>query len=175
MGVKLKPKYVSESVVIKNELLMPNDTNPFNKLMGGKLMYWMDICAGISAQKHSDSLAVTASVDNISFKYPIPIGSLVTLTAQVTRSFRSSMEVYIEVVAENIPEKTKINSNSAFFTFVAVNAEGAPKPVPVVIPETDQEKELFAGALRRRQLRLILAGRLKPNDAAELKAIFDNY
>ena len=138
-------------------------------------MYWMDICAGISAQKHSDSLAVTASVDNISFKYPIPIGCLVTLTAQVTRSFRSSMEVYIEVVAENIPKKTKINSNSAFFTFVAVNAEGDPQPVPVVIPETDQEKELYDGALRRRQLRLILAGRLKPNDAAELKAIFDNY
>lgn len=167
-------KFVSESEVIKNELLMPNDTNPLGNLMGGRLMYWMDIAAAISAQKHSNCMAVTVSVDNISFKHPIEIGSLVTLRAKVTRAFESSMEVYIEVITENIPLKTKLKSNSAFFTFVAVDKQGQPLPVPEAIPQTENEIELFEGALRRRQLRLIFAGRLKPSDANELKAIFDS-
>ena len=166
-------KYVKDTLVVKNELLMPNDTNMFNKLMGGKLMYWMDIAGAISAQKLSNSLAVTASVDNISFKHPIEINEVVTLTAQVTRSFKTSMEVFIEVTAENVPQKTKRLTNSAFFTFVAVDKSGRPLPVPKAIPETEHEKELYEGALRRRQLRLIFAGRMKPKDANELKAIFD--
>jgi acyl-CoA hydrolase len=166
-------KKVKETLVVKNELLMPNDTNMFNNLMGGKLMYWMDIAAAISAQKLSNSLAVTASVDNISFRHPIEITDIITLTAQVTRSFNTSMEVYIEVVAENIPNRTKRQTNSAFFTFVAVDKHGKPLKVPKVIPESKREQELYDGALRRRQLRLILAGRLKPKDANELKAIFE--
>ena len=136
-------------------------------------MYWMDIAAGISALKHSNSMAVTASVDNISFRHPIEMGCVITLEAKVTRAFKSSMEVYIKVTAENISKKTKFISNSAFFTFVAVDNSGKPVPVPEAIPETDNEKELYEGALRRRQLRLIFAGRLKPEDATELKAIFD--
>ncbi len=168
-----KSKFVKESFVIKNELLMPNDTNPFGILMGGRLMYWMDIAAGISALKFSDSLAITASVDNISFRRPIEKGSVITLNAKITRSFNTSMEVYIEVTAENILLKTKFISNSAFFTFVSVDKQGKPLSVPQAIPETDREKELYEGALQRRQLRLILAGRLKPSEAPELKAIFD--
>jgi acyl-CoA hydrolase len=171
--MEAESKFVKDTLVVKNELLMPNDTNMFNKLMGGKLMYWMDIAAAISAQKLSNSLAVTASVDNISFKHPIEITDVVTLTAKVTRSFHTSMEVYIEVTAENIPKKTKRQTNSAFFTFVAVDKSGKPLPVPQAIPETKEEKELYDGALRRRQLRLIFAGRLKPKDAFELKALFD--
>ena len=171
--MKQKEKFVRETLVVKNELLMPNDTNMFNKLMGGKLMYWMDITAAISAQRFSSSLGVTASVDNISFKHPIEITDVVTLKAHVTRSFRTSMEVYIEVTAQNHVNQTKRLTNSAFFTFVAVDKDGKPLPVPKAIPETKHEKELYDGALRRRQLRLILAGRLKPADANELKAIFD--
>jgi len=165
-------KFVSESIVVKNELVMPNDTNMFHNLIGGQLMYWMDITAGIAAQKHSGSLAVTASVDNISFRHPIPFGSVVTLTAKVTRAFQTSMEVYIEVVAENIPKKVSVMSHSAFFTFVAVDDNGKPTTVPEALVQTDREKELFDGALRRRQLRLILAGRLKPSEATELKSLF---
>lgn len=168
-----KSKFVKESLVVKNELLMPNDTNPFHNLMGGRLMYWMDIAAAISAQKHSNAMAVTASVDNISFKHPIEIGCVITLSAKVTRAFNTSMEVFIEVTAENIPKKTKFISNSAFFTFVAIDKSGKPQPIPEAVPETEKEKQLYEGALRRRQLRLILAGRLKPSDANELKAIFD--
>jgi len=168
-----KSKYVKESYVTMTELVLPNDTNTLNNLMGGRLMHWMDIVSAIAAQKHSNRIVVTASVDNVSFGKPIQLGNVVTLRAQVTRSFSSSMEVRIDVVAEDIPNSKKFESNSAYFTFVAVDQSGRPIDVPEAIPETDQEKEYFAGALRRRQLRLVLAGRMKPNDAAELKSLFN--
>ena len=155
------------------ELVLPNDTNTLNNLMGGKLMHWMDIVSAIAGQKHCNSIVVTASVDNISFKSPIQLGNVVTLRAKVTRAFNSSVEIRIDVEAENIPEGKKFESNSAYFTFVAVDKEGHPVEVPEVVPETDEERELYNGALRRRQLRLILAGRMKPEDAKELKSIFD--
>lgn len=167
-----KAKKSSESLVIMTELVLPNDTNTLNNLMGGKLMHWMDVAAGVSAQKHSNRIVVTASADNISFQKPIQLGDVVTLKAKVTRAFSSSMEVYIEVWAENIPSGTKFKSHSAFFTFVAVDQAGKPIDVPELIPETEEEDELYAGALRRRQLRLVLAKRMKPEEATELKSIF---
>lgn len=171
MAKKSKP--VSESYVTMTELVLPNDTNTLNNLMGGRLMHWMDIVSAIAAQKHSNRIVVTASVDNVSFGKPIQLGNVVTLKAQVTRAFSSSMEVRIEVEAEDIPSGRKFASNSAYFTFVAVDQSGRPIDVPEAIPETDDEKEYYAGALRRRQLRLVLAGRMKPNDANELKSIFN--
>ena len=155
------------------ELVLPNDTNTLSNLMGGRLMHWMDIVSAISAQKHSNQIVVTASVDNISFKHPICLGNVVTLKAKVTRAFNSSMEVRIDVEAEDIPSNKKIDSNSAYFTFVAVDRLGAPQEVPEVVPETEEEKALYDGALRRRQLRLILSNRMNPHDAKELKSIFD--
>ncbi|MCK6617433.1 MAG: acyl-CoA thioesterase [Cyclobacteriaceae bacterium] len=168
-----KKKYPRESFVSMTELVLPNDTNTLNNLMGGRLMHWMDIVSAIAAQKHSNRIVVTASVDNISFRHPILLGHVVTLKARVTRSFNSSMEVRIDVEAEDIPSGKKIESNSAYFTFVAVDQSGRPIDVPEIEPETDEEKEYYNGALRRRQLRLILAGRMKPQDAHELKSIFD--
>lgn len=155
------------------ELVLPNDTNTLNSLMGGRLMHWMDIVSAISAQKHSNSTVVTASVDNISFKHPIRLGNVVTLKANVTRAFNTSMEVRIYVEAEDIPSGEKIDSNSAYFTFVAVDRSGKPVEVPEIDPETPEDIALYDGALRRRQLRLILANRMKPQDAKELKSIFD--
>ncbi len=136
-------------------------------------MHWMDVVSAIAGQKHCNSIVVTASVDNISFRSPIQLGNVVTLRAKVTRSFNSSVEIRIDVEAENIPEGKKMPSNSAYFTFVAVDKNGNPVEVPEVVPETDEEKELYNGALRRRQLRLILSGRMNPNEAHELKSIFD--
>ena len=136
-------------------------------------MHWMDVVSAIAAQKHSNSIVVTASVDNISFAQPIQLGDVVTLKAFVTRAFNTSMEVYIEVTAENIPAGESERTNSAFFTFVAVDSKGKPKRVPALVPETEEEKELYNGALRRRQLRLVLAQRMKPEDAQELKSIFN--
>lgn len=168
-----KPKKVSESYVTMTELVLPNDTNTLNNLMGGRLMHWMDIVSAIAAQKHSNRIVVTASVDNVSFGEPIQLGNVVTLKAQVTRAFNSSMEVRIEVEAEDIPSGKKFESNSAYFTFVAVDQSGRPIDVPEAIPETEQDKEYYDGALRRRQLRLVLAGRMNPSEANELKSIFN--
>ncbi|MFZ9982162.1 MAG: acyl-CoA thioesterase [Cyclobacteriaceae bacterium] len=173
MKTEKKIKNPSDSFVYMTELVLPNDTNTLNNLMGGRLMHWMDIVSAISAQKHSNSIVVTASVDNISFRHPIQLGNVVTLKAKVTRAFTSSMEVRIDVEAEDIPGCRKINSNSAYFTFVAVGPDGKPTDVPEVKPETEEERNYYEGALRRRQLRLILAGRMKPSEANELKSIFD--
>ena len=136
-------------------------------------MHWMDIVAAIAAQKHCNRIVVTASADNISFKEPINLGNVVTLRSQVTRAFNSSMEVFIEVTAEDIPANKKIMTHRAFFTFVAVDQNGKPIEIPEIVPETAEEIELFEGALRRRQLRLVLAQRMKPEDAVELRAIFN--
>lgn len=168
-----KKKFPRDSAVSMTELVLPNDTNTLNNLMGGRLMHWMDVVSAISAQKHSNRFVVTASVDNISFKHPIRLGNVVTLKAKVTRAFNSSMEVRIDVIAEDIPANTVTESNSAFFTFVAVDQLGRPIDIAEVEPETAEEKELYEGALRRRQLRLILAGRMKPSEAKELRSIFD--
>jgi len=157
-----------------NELVLPNDTNPLNNLMGGRLLHWMDIAAAISAQKHCNNIVVTASVDNVSFRHAIKLGDVITIEAKVTRAFSTSMEVRLDVWAENIPSGTRVRSNDAFYTFVALNKEGKPISVPEIEPETDAEKKLFEGALRRRQLRLILAGKMKAHDATELKALFLN-
>ena len=140
--------------------------------MGGRLMHWMDIVAGVAAQRHSNRVVVTASVDNISFSKPIKLGNIVTLKAVVTRSFNTSMEVFIEVFAEDIPKKTHFKSHEAFLTFVAVNEEGSPVRIPELVPQTEDEEHLFNEALKRRQLRLILAGKMNPSEAPELQSIF---
>ena len=155
-----------------NELVLPNDTNTLNNLMGGRLLHWMDIAAAIAAQKHSNNIVVTASVDNVSFHHPIKLGDVVTIEAKVTRAFNTSVEVRLDVWAENIPSGTRFKSNEAYYTFVALAEDGKTVPVPPVSIETEEEKKLFDGALRRRQLRLILAGRMKPDEATELKALF---
>ena len=168
-----KKKFAKESATIMTEMVLPNDTNTLNNLMGGKLMHWLDVVAAIAAQKHSNRIVVTASADSISFKEPIALGNVVTLKSQVTRAFNSSMEVFIEVIAEDIPANKKIMTHRAFFNFVAVDQNGKPIEVPEVVPETPEEKEHYDGALRRRQLRLVLSQRMKPEDAVELKSIFN--
>ena len=165
-------KKPSASHTVMNELVLPNDTNTLNNLMGGRLLHWMDIVAAITAQKHSGKIVVTASVDNVSFGKGIKLGDLVTLEARVSRAFSTSMEVHIIVHAENIPSGEKFKSNEAYYTFVALDRNGAPVKVPAIEPETEDEKKRFDGALRRRQLRLVLAGKMKANDATELKALF---
>lgn len=155
-----------------NELVLPNDTNTLNNLMGGRLLHWMDIAAAISAQKHCNRIVVTASVDNVSFKQPIKLGDVITIETKVTRSFNTSVEVRLDVWAENIPSGSRVKSNEAYYTFVALDQDGKTVPVAELIPETAEEIELYEGALRRRQLRLVLAGKMLPDDAKELKALF---
>lgn len=165
-------KRPADSLTIMTELVLPNDTNVFGNLMGGRLMYWMDIAAALAAQKHCNAPVVTASVDNISFENPIKLGNVVHIEAKVTRAFNSSMEVHMRVWGEDLKLQYKYKSNEAYYTFVALNPNNKPMPVPALSPETEDEKKLFDGALRRRQLRLILGGKMKPGDATELKALF---
>lgn len=168
----MEPKKASESFVVMNELVLPNDTNTFGNLMGGRLMYWMDIAAGIAAGRHCNTPSMTASVDNLSFKNPIKLGNVVRIEAKVCRAFNTSMEINIRVWGEDLLHQYKYESNEAFFTFVALDPNGKPRKVPPVIPETEEEQRLYDGAMRRRQLRLVLAGKMAPHDASELKALF---
>ena len=162
----------SDSLIIMTELVLPNDTNVFGNLMGGRLMYWMDIAAALAAHKHCNAPVVTASVDNISFENPIKLGNVVHIEAKLSRAFNTSMEVHLKVWGEDMTQQYKYKSNEAYYTFVALDPHGKPRPVAQLITETSEEKKLFDGALRRRQLRLILGGKLKPDDATELKALF---
>jgi acyl-CoA hydrolase len=168
----MEARKAKDSFITMNELVLPNDTNTFGDLMGGKLMYWMDIAAYLSAAKHCNSAAMTASVDNISFKTPIKLGNVICIEAIVTRAFTTSMEIHIKVRNQNIITQTIVLSNEAFFTFVALDENKRPKKVPEIIAETEEQIKYFDGALRRRQLRLILSGKMKPDDATELKALF---
>ena len=168
----MQAKSAKESYTIMNELVLPNDTNMLHNLMGGRLLHWMDIAAAICSQKHCNRIAVTASVDNVSFKSPIKLGDIVSIEAKVTRAFNTSVEIRMNVWAENIPSGTRVRSNEAYYTFVALDDNGNTLKVPELIPETPEEVMLYDGALRRRQLRLILSGKMNPDDATELKALF---
>ncbi len=169
---ELPTKRPQDSVVIMSELVLPNDTNTLGNLMGGKLMHWMDIAAAIASQKHCNCPVVTASVDNLSFANPIKLGNLLTIEAKLTRTFNSSMEVYLRVWGEDLSAQYKYISNEAYMTFVALDPNSRPRKVAELVPETEDEQKMFEGALRRRQLRLILAGKMKSEDAGELRALF---
>jgi acyl-CoA hydrolase len=162
----------TDSYTMMTELVLPNDTNVFGNLMGGRLMYWMDIAAAIAAQRHCNAPVVTASVDNISFENPIKLGNTVHIEAKVSRAFNTSMEVHLRVWGEDFTQQYKYKSNEAYYTFVALDPNRRPRIVPPLLPVTEDDKKLFEGALRRRQVRLILGGKMKPGDASELKALF---
>lgn len=170
----MKAKTAEASKAVATHIVLPDDTNTLGNLMGGRLMYWMDVIAAVAAHRHCGRVVVTASVNNISFNQPIGLGDFVTLEAKVSRAFGSSMEVYIDVWVEDHKMAHKTKCNEAIFTFVAVDQIGNTIEVLELIPESSVELERFDGALRRRQLSLILAGRMKPKDATELKAIFED-
>ncbi|MCX8470958.1 MAG: hypothetical protein RLZZ118_1010 [Bacteroidota bacterium] len=165
-------KKPSDSLTIMNELVLPNDTNTLGNLMGGRLMHWMDIAAALSAMRHCNCAVVTASVDNISFQNAVKLGNIVSIEAKVTRAFNSSMELYLKVTGEDPQTQFKYVSNEAYLTFVALDPNGRPRPVHAITPETEEEINQYDGALRRRQMRLVLGGKMKAEDATELKALF---
>ena len=169
----MSSKTPSQSKATLTEIVLPNDTINLNNLMGGWLLHWMDIAAAITAHRHCNRTCVTASVNNVSFENPIPKGSIVTLEANISRAFYSSMEIFIDVWIEDNLSGSKTKCNEAIYTFVAVDNMGKPAKVPSVNPESELEKKRYDGALRRRQLSLILAGKLKANEASELKALFN--
>lgn len=161
------------SRTIMTEIVLPNDTNALHNLRGGKILHWMDIASAIAAGKHSQAVVVTVSVDQVSFDNPIKVGDVVTIEAKVTRAYNTSVETHIEVWAENLPSQNKYKCNTAYYTFVALDSNGRPKKMDTVVPETEEEKAQYEGALKRREIRLILAGRIKAEEAESLKALFE--
>ena len=168
----MNTKTPSASKTIMTDLVLPSETNPLNNLFGGELLARMDRAASISARRHSRRIVVTASVNHVAFNQSVPLGSVVTIEAKVSRAFRSSMEVYIDVWIEDRESGECLKANEAIYTFVAVDETGRPVKVPELVPETDLEKERYDAALRRKQLSLVVAGKMKPSDATELKALF---
>ena len=168
----MEPRKAAQSLTILTDLVLPSETNPLNNLFGGELLARMDRAASIAARRHCRRITVTASVNHVAFNKSIPLGSVVTVEAKISRSFNSSMEIYLDVWVEDRESGNRSKANEAIYTFVAVDDSGRPVQVPPVVPESDLEKERFEGALRRKQLSLVLAGKMKPNDATELKALF---
>ncbi|QNK76778.1 acyl-CoA thioesterase [Winogradskyella sp. PAMC22761] len=166
------PKTALQSKTIATDLVLPSETNPLHNLFGGELLARMDKTASISARRHSRRIVVTAAVNHVAFNKAIPLGSVVMIEAKVSRAFSSSMEVFIDVWIEDRESGERLKANEAIYTFVAVNEAGHPVKVPELVPETELEKQRFDAALRRKQLSLVLAGKMKPADATELKAIF---
>lgn len=165
-------KFAKDSFALSTNIVLPNDTNTLGNLMGGQLLKWMDVTGAISAHRHCKKAVVTAAVGNVSFQKPIKLGDVVTIEAKVSRSFSTSMEVVLDVSVEDHTTGVRTQSNRAMYTFVALDKQGKPFVVPELIPETDEEINRYEGALRRKQLNLILAGKLKPDEALELKALF---
>ena len=168
----MEAKHPESSKTIMTDLVLPSETNPLNNLFGGELLARMDRAASIAARRHSRRIVVTASVNHVAFNRSIPVGSVVTVEANISRAFKSSMEIYIDVWIEDRESGLRDKANEAIYTFVAVDDTGRPVRIPELVPETELEKERFEGALRRRQLSLVLAGKMKPSDATELKALF---
>lgn len=153
---------------------MPNDTNPLGNLMGGNLMRWMDIAGAICANRHAEAFCVTVAVDQIAFYLPIKLGQVITIESQVTRAFNTSMEVYVKVFAADSRSVEGKLANHAFFSFVALDDKTLkPIEIPHVVIEGDEQTQLYDGALARRELRLLLSGRISPQEATILKDVID--
>ncbi|MFS4466307.1 acyl-CoA thioesterase [Maribacter sp. 2210JD10-5] len=168
----MKAKAPAASRTVMTDMVLPSETNPLNNLFGGELLARMDRAASIAARRHSRRITVTASVNHVAFNRAVPLGSVVTVEAAVSRAFKTSMEIYLDVWIEDRFTGEKTKANEAIYTFVAVDDTGKPTEVPPLSPDTELEKERFAGALRRKQLSLVLAGKMKPNEATELRALF---
>jgi acyl-CoA hydrolase len=162
----------SESLTVLTDLVLPSETNALNNLFGGELLARMDRAACISAGRHSRQICVTASVNHVAFNMASALGSVVIVEAKVSRAFKTSMEVYLDVWVEDLESGAKTKANEAIYTFVAVDELGKPVAVPEILPVTALEKQRFDAALRRKQLSLLLAGKIKPAEASELKALF---
>ena len=167
----MRGKSPKDSLTIMTNSVLPGDTNQLNNMFGGELLARMDRAASISAGRHSKRIVVTSSVNHVSFNKAIPLGSTITIEAKVSRVFNSSMEVYLDVWIDNLKgEKTK--ANEAIYTFVAVDEKGKPVTIEKIKPESVEEIKRYEGALRRRQLSLVLAGKMQAREATELMSIF---
>jgi len=156
-----QPRAVCESISEMAEIVLPNDANPLNALLGGRLMHWIDLAGALAAHRHSRQWVVTASIDHMDFLVPVRVGDLVILRSSVNRVFHTSMEVGVKVWVENYRAEERKHVSSAYLTFVAIDAARNRVPVPPVIPETADEKRRYEDAARRREIRRAESARRK--------------
>jgi len=149
-----KPVSASRSEIV--EAVLPNDANPLGKMLGGRVMHLIDIAGALAATRHSYSRVVTASVDYMDFRFPIDVGQWIVLKSSVNCVFRTSMEVGVKVFAENVLTGERKHTSSAYLTFVAIDCDGNPKPVPPLILETAEDRRRHDEAGQRRRTRLAL-------------------
>jgi acyl-CoA hydrolase len=157
----MRPRPVRESASEMTEIVLPNDANVLNSLLGGRLMHWIDLAGAMAAHRHSRQHVVTASIDHLDFLVPVRVGDFVILRSSVNRVFHTSMEVGVKVWVENYRAEESRHVSSAYLTFVAVDVAGSRLPVPPVIPETEEEKRRYDGAARRREIRRAESARRK--------------
>jgi acyl-CoA hydrolase len=149
-----KSKTPKQSETIMTEVVFPNDTNPMGMLQGGRLVHWMDIASAVCAQNHAEHICVTASIDSVKFKAPAKVGDIITIKAKITRSFNSSMEIFVQAWAKKVLTQKAYLINEAFFTFVAIDDNANPTPVPLVKPKSEEEKREYSLAEERKKARL---------------------
>jgi len=150
----LEGRRVSDSHTSLTEFVLPNDANTYGNVLGGKVMHLIDLAAAVAAHRHCRKTVVTVSVDSLRFLHPVKVGELMLMDAVVTRAFRTSMEIQVEVKSEDLLTGEQKRTCSAFLTFVAIDEDGKPTAVPCLVPETDEECERYEDAQRRRQRRL---------------------
>src|SRR5215469_16739904 len=160
-GRKLTGRTPAESRAEMVQVVLPNDANPLGNILGGTVMHLIDIAGAIAAHRHARSHVVTASVDSVDFACPIRVGQVICLEAEVTRAFHTSMEVEVTVSLEDYIKGVRRFTSSAFVTYVAVDEQARPIPVPPLIVRTAAEKRRYREALGRRRRRLILAARAR--------------
>lgn len=151
----MQAKKVSDSMVEMRELILPNDANILGNLLGGRLLHWIDVAGAMAASLHAQSIVATVSIDSVEFKHPVKVGEMVLLKARLTWVGRTSMEVLVEVCSENYLTGKTMFTNRAYVTFVAVNENNQPVPVPGLILETEDEIRENREAIKRREQRLI--------------------
>ena len=169
----MKAKTPSESKTIMTTIVLTNETNAYNNMFGGDLLSLMDRACAIAAQRHAETKVVTASVNHVSFSLPIPLGSTVEAIAKVSRAFGSSMEVIVDIWIDDVINHRKIKTNEGIYTFVALDETMKPKKIPDLVPETEEEKTRYTGAIHHRELSLLLSGRITPSEAIELKKLLE--
>jgi acyl-CoA hydrolase len=161
---------ISESQSEMTELILPNDTNTLNNLLGGRLMHFIDLVGAMAAYRHSRTHVVTASMDHIDFIAPVHVGDLLILKSSLNRAFNTSMEVGVKVWVENTIAGTHRHVASAYLTFVAVDSQGRRVPVPGLEPETEDQKRRYEDAGRRREQRQKELAHKRSTKAAETVA-----
>ncbi|MFP3392575.1 acyl-CoA thioesterase [Brevibacillus sp. SIMBA_040] len=146
-------KTTQESRTIQASLVQPSDTNYHGTIFGGTMMAYVDEVAAIAAMRHSRRPVVTASIDSIDFLAPVKMGHSICLEAFVSSTGRTSMEIFVKVISENLQSGERVLTATSFLTFVALDEEGNPTEVPAVAPETEEEKNLMASADERKKMR----------------------